>query len=209
MIELLIQIKMKKALFILSVFCSLTLSAQNYKHVKPLEIEAFIGPVYNLQLEYRGRSINAITVGIEGRYNITNSPFSLGVRTSYTHYHTRSNPYSIQYQSYNFSGTFDYNFRYWKKINLFAGIGTGLSIIDMFCYTNLPLIVQPTNGVKASNCPYGGLILPWNEYKMNFNPRVGAEFYNRIRVTTGFNFEEKKESYFYMTIGFVLGGRQK
>ncbi len=90
------------------------------------------------------------------------------------------------YETYRFLGTlyFDYNYRRWRDIQPFAGVGLGFGII---ADETLPVIFDE-DGYIAFN-------------QVLFSPRVGIELWNRVR----FSVDCKWMLHGYSSVGFNIG----
>jgi opacity protein-like surface antigen len=86
----------------------------------------------------------------------------------------------------------DYNFRHWRRVSLFGGIGLG------YVHVFKQFQTVPWDGEHSSydNC-------------FAFSPRVGAEFFSHIRLTVEYKVITKSYSYFGANLGFAFGGGRK
>lgn len=87
----------------------------------------------------------------------------------------------------------DYNYRKWKHISLFGGIGLGCA--------------QVVNQVEDDEPEYWYRDT-WRENFFVFSPRVGVEFFNHIRLTVNYK-ALSKYSRWGVNLGFAFGGGAK
>jgi hypothetical protein len=92
----------------------------------------------------------------------------------------------------------DHNWRGWRRVSLFAGAGVGMSAVDWEFYEYRSDLERAV----------------WDTYRDRsfvFNPRVGAEFFNRVRLTVEYKWmvTASEYSFFGLTVGGVFGGGRK
>jgi len=130
---------------------------------------------------------------MEARVNIPTTTFDVGLQFSL---HGFDREWSgMMEQTYRFKSLttyIDYNYRKWKNIVPFAGIGIGFSHIDIDIDYEAP--AANDFSYTRSAC---------------LNPRIGVEIYNRIRLTCDWKFMEKNFSQLGLSIGFVFGGGKR
>lgn len=99
----------------------------------------------------------------------------------------------IGFFSANFMLTGDYYFKINEKVDWFAGMGLG------YCKINNSKEIEVDDSdfllSYGDNGPSGTAA---------FMPRVGVIFFNTIRLTVGYRFEEKANRSAFATAGFVL-----
>ncbi len=90
--------------------------------------------------------------------------------------------------------TGDYYLEVNDKINLFAGAGLG------YCKIN------NSKNVEISDADFGAISVGDDgpSGTAAFMPRVGVLFFNKIRLTVGYRFEEKANRSAFATAGFVF-----
>lgn len=183
---------MKKIFLILFICYSSFGFCQTNNNVKSFEFELFIGPIY--ANNYNNSEFTDIgkTYGLEGRYNLSQTPYSIGLKAQISGFNRK---YDIRnwenIGNLKIGLIFDYNFRHWKHISLFTGAGLGISLLYVDRHS-------------ISNSIYS--ILPREKTALCFNPRLGAEFFKRIRLTADINIIDAEHSFIGVNLGFVLGG---
>lgn len=89
----------------------------------------------------------------------------------------------------------DYNFRPSEAVSMFVGAGAGLAFFDEnSTLTRIGYGAYSSDGRSTSFC---------------FMPRVGAEFFNRLRLTLFYQFEDKANECFGLQMGLSIGGGKK
>lgn len=170
---------------LLSLFFFLLLSENGF--AQGLEWEIFNGGfAFGFQSDDRNRPLElggALTMGTEVRYNHKEKPLSTGLQFTFTGWN-REYPYLHQ-NAFIFLLVTDYNFKnVHPKILPFAGIGAGYNMMR----------------------EWGDEIVE-RDYKSHLalSPRVGIEFFKRIRLTAEYQYIGNKNSFFNIKIGFVVG----
>lgn len=174
--------RMKKILLLLTV--SLLFAGKSFSQSFESEIINF-GFAFGFQKDKRGRpvDIGALTLGSEIRFNFKDSPISLGGQYNYSAWN-RMNPGSRQC-IHNYQLFVDYNFKkVHPKILPFAGIGAG------------------RNETEDSGGFMGTTI---NKSHFSCSPRIGAEFFKRLRLTAEYQYVGNRNSFFNIRVGFVIG----
>ena len=182
---------MKQIFLILFICYSSFGFCQTNNNVKSFEFELFVGPIYANNYNKSESKDIGVNAGLEGRYNLSQTPYSFGLKAQIAgleRRYDRSNWENIM--QINVVLTFDYNFRYWRHISLFSGAGLGISVLDDDRYSS------------SSYTP----VLSRDKTVLCFNPRLGAEFFKRIRLTTDINIIDAEHSFIGLNLGFVLGG---
>lgn len=197
-------IHMKKTLLLLSVAIASAwagrIAARTYNDVRIFEYEIATG----IQMPFKGELPHAKGVGYgwpvlaEIRMNVPGTGFDIGfqgkmhvsyIPTDGTHSSTHINEQNISITTY-----FDYSFRYWKKISLFAGIGIGAQIYDYDYHFSPPSASDRCTEVFTGPSVFTAKI------------RAGAEFWTRLRLTLEYQISARNYSYLGLTVGFVLNG---
>lgn len=128
---------------------------------------------------------------IEPRFNISGTPFDVGCQFSMGGFDRQwINSMQIYYKFTMQSFFFDYNFRKWKNIHLFGGVGLGMAFINTSTRYDVP-------GYSNSNS--------WDRSGI-VEPRIGAEFFNHLRLTLNYRIMKREYSYFGITIGCAFWG---
>ena len=196
---------MKKLIYTLVttslLFTMFEVSAQEYNNVKGFEFEMGMGLNHG---NIRGYSQSGIGLGltmfIEARFNLKESPLDIGVQSSIGDSYAKkvkkgSSLYDINTFYMAKTIYLDYNYRKWKNISLFGGLGLGCSVF----------------GIDEDQINHDGTVIyghgcPNFHYLFVFSPRVGAEFFNHIRLTFDRKIMSKHSSYYTVNVGIVLGG---
>jgi len=151
-----------------------------------------VGVPFSVQANNRGVvSYNDVgfVLGSEVRYNLPKTNFSLGAQFTMTGWNRMSNGSYTQHQNpFVFLGVADYNYRaIHRNFVPFAGMGLGFSIVRSWPYDDESML----NTQSYFAC----------------SPRIGIEFFKRIRLTTEYQFIGGGHSFFDLKLGFVVGGR--
>jgi hypothetical protein len=158
---------------------------QDYTDVRSVEVEIGFGAgIGSGRLPYGTSPQSGLSSFVETRYNFAGY-LDVGLQSSIGSFFFKRNgrSYSMDY-SPMFAMLVDYNMRRWRSVSLFGGLGAGAAWIE-------------------HKDPSGNRIA--DEYVF-LNPRVGAEFWNHLRVTLEYKLMKKEYSYFGITIGGVIGG---
>jgi hypothetical protein len=129
-----------------------------------------------------------LSLGTELRTKMLDDKFSPGLQFTYTGWNRYSSEggYTQHQKSFIFMAVSDYNFtEILSKIMPFAGVGLGVSMLDS----------QAKNDESVDN----------KKTYFAFSPRVGIEFYNKIRLTGEYKYQGKENSFFNVKLGFVIG----
>jgi len=187
-----------KKMFLMAAVAVMTATtgafAQGYRFgdVKPFEFEVGAGVAMGNRPSGTQVAPGAFFL-IEGRYNVPGTPFDVGVQGYMGGYH-RNNVAPVDGHR---SGRYimprivtlygDYNFRQWRRVSLFGGAGLGYA-----------RVVNKHSGSGVGNTV--------RENFLAITPRVGAEFFHRVRLTFDCKLVSKYYSAFGVNVGFVLGG---
>lgn len=153
-----------------------------------------IGLPFGHQTDAKGNTVGyygkSFSLGTEVRYNYLEKRVSSGIQFSLTGWNRRSPDglYHTYHQNpFIFLAVTDYNFyNLLPKMVPFAGIGAGFSSVyawSMSDYSDVP------------------------DDKLHFacSPRVGVEFFKRIRLTAEYQYVGNQNNFFNIKIGFVIG----
>jgi opacity protein-like surface antigen len=188
---------MKK--FFFTLFCLVctasTIVAQ--EEVRPFEFEAGFG-ITQGQASAGEKATVGLSLAMELRYNIPNTPFDLGLRGSlgaYDRDHSLIDNHIWNQHIMPRSVTLyaDYNHGRNKNVSLFGGLGLG--------YTHV------INQLQTDDPNF------WDKDTLRENyfavsPRIGVEFFHRLRLTVDYRLMSKY-SFGGISIGFVFGGGVK
>lgn len=127
-----------------------------------------------------------LSLFIETRYNIPELPFDIGLQASVSGYGGNNNGYDVTNRGTLITFV-DYNFRYFKKIDFFVGLGAGMGMVD-----------------------YEYMFGDRKEVSLDrtfvLNPRVGIELFHHLRITAEYRLMDRYYSYFGINIGVPIGG---
>mgnify|MGYP000886975498 CR=1 FL=1 len=135
---------------------------------------------------------------LETRLNIENSPLDVGFQAGVASFNRQMDRYGVDYDiRHSAMITFvDYNFRYWKRVAPFVGLGMGYAAVNYTSFWR-----NSNTGRETDDTFYDRLYL--------VNTRVGVEFYNHFRITLEYKYMKKEYSHLGISIGFVFGGGYK
>ena len=189
--------------FIFAAFSVIAMAASAWDgENKHWQIELGAGPTfgYSTVSGLSNKGAGATIFG-EARYAFSKVPVTVGLQVA-TNLYARDyfsvgdviiGASGIDFFSTNFMLTGDYYFEVNNKINLFAGAGLG------YCKINNSKEIEVDDSdfliSYGDNGPSGTAA---------FMPRVGVLFFNKIRLTVGYRFEEKANRSAFATAGFVL-----
>ncbi len=170
---------------------------------KHWQVELGAGPTFGYS-KVMGLSNNqaGATIFGEARYAFSKVPVSVGLQVA-TNLYARdyysggdeiTGASGIDFFSTNIMITGDYYLEINDKINLFAGAGLG------YCKIN------NSKNVEISDADFGAISVGDDgpSGTAAFMPRVGVLFFNKIRLTVGYRFEEKANRSAFATAGFVF-----
>lgn len=162
--------------------------------VQILEGEIHAGLTTPLGGYHSGKARVSGSLGIEGRYNFSGTPWDCGLmldlstaRRSYDHIFNNGHDLWQSNRTLALALTGDYNLFQGAKINPFAGAALGVAFNDVV----------------------GDKFFPAKGTSFYFAPRLGVEFVHHIRLMAQFNVCRKGYNNFSLTVGFVLGGRPR
>ena len=140
-------------------------------------------------MKYQGVNADLGTMLVfEPRFNIPNSAIDVGIQSSlgYIAYQREE----ADYIHFNTFAIFcDYNWRNWKRMSLFAGFGLGLD-----------------NRLSSPDLDSGFTVSGQSALTV---PRIGAEFFQHIRISAEYGLKIQAYSYLGLTVGVVFGGGYK
>lgn len=136
----------------------------------------------------------------EARYNLQRIPLDVGVQAGGTIFHRESvNAGQLKFKTWNVTAVADYNFRRYKKIAFFAGIGLGYASLDHAA----PITFDD------SQPNWGGFSAGTKTGSFCFMPRIGVELLHHLRVTLDYRLQEKANRHFGLSLGVVFGGGRR
>lgn len=180
---------MKKTIAILLVMILsagvLSAKPREKGEIRAVEFEIGGGVVFG---NYMKNFVNdgGLSLFIETRYNIPELPFDIGLQASVSSYGGNNNGYDVTNRG-SLITFVDYNFRYFKKIDFFAGLGVGMGMTD-FKY-----MFGDRRNVSLDRT-------------LVVNPRVGIELFHHLRITAEYRLMDRYYSYFGINIGVPIGG---
>ena len=198
---------MKEILLACALLCGLTAGAQSQhpaenpgRSIRSIEVEVGGGMVFGAdKLNFDKNRIGA-TFYAEGRYNLQRLPVDVGLQVAGSiFYRDSDNAGDLEFRTWNVLAVSDYNFRMCKKVSFFAGLGLGYAALD----TSAPIRFD------NSTPNWAGFSTGDKTGSFCFMPRVGAEFFHRLRLTFDYKLQEKANRHFDLTVGFVFGGGRR
>ena len=184
---------MKQIFLILFICCSSFGFCQTTNEVRSVEFELSIGPIFASNHNQSKQTNVGAAAGLEGRYNFSQIPFSIGIKSQIAEFNRRyDNNILIKNWAINTGFTFDYHIRKWKHISLITGAGLGVSFLDDNGYSN-NLYSRALSKEKTV---------------FYFNPHFGIEFSQRIRLSAGINLADKEHSFIGINFGFIIGANE-
>jgi opacity protein-like surface antigen len=188
---------MKRILFFFAMIVAVSANAQedNYSNVKPFEFEVGFG-ISQGEFGNNGKAGSALF--LEARINIEDTPFDVGLQGCIPYYdknnvEVNNHIYDMHIMPRSIMAYGDYNFRHWRRVSLFGGIGLGYAYVINQHWSEISNFYNDTT---RSNC-------------FAFSPRIGAEFFSHIRLTVEYKVITKSYSYFGANLGFAFGGGRK
>lgn len=143
------------------------------------------------------KSLLGATFYAEARYNMQRLPLDVGMQVGGTIFHRESIAAGrLKFKSWNVMAVTDYNFRRYKKISLFAGVGLGYASLE----NSAPIAFDDTQP------NWGGFSTGSKRGSFCFMPRIGIELLHHLRVTFDYKLQEKANRHFGLSLGVVLGG---
>ena len=184
---------------------SLGIFAQDYNNVRVFEFEMGAGLNHG---NIRGYSQSGIKVGpvifIETRFNLRESPLDIGLQSSIGGSFAKkakkdSYLYDISTIAVVSAIYLDYNHRKWENVSLFGGLGLGRALFKI----DEDQVSHDGTRINGHECNHEIHSL------FAFSPRIGAEFFNCIRLTAECKIMAKYSSYYALNVGIVMGGGMK
>lgn len=188
------------------ICCTMGFDMRAWNAVRAIEGEvAFTGVKASRNMIFDETRPGLGVVG-EFRYNFSGIPVDIGIqgrgqiwgRQSLSESASDEYKYAgekLNYLSANVLLVSDYNFRRGKSVSMFIGAGIGMAFFEEnSSLTRVGYDVYAGSGKSKSFC---------------FMPRVGAEFFNRLRLTLFYQFEDKANECFGLQVGLAIGGGVK
>jgi opacity protein-like surface antigen len=136
------------------------------------------------------KSEGALSLGTEVRYNYAEKRLSSGIQFSFSGWnrYASNGDLAIHQNPFTFLVVNDYNFlNIHPQIVPFAGAGLGYSITRTWSHSSK---YESEDGNKSH---------------FAFSPRIGAEFFKRVRLSAEYQYIGNKNSFFNIKLGFVIG----
>ncbi len=188
------------------LICANSIVAMAQSKVKSLEGEiAFVGVKASRNMIF-DQSRPGIGATGELRYNFRSLPVDIGIQGRGQIWDRRSLSEStsdeykfagekMNYMSANVLLVSDYNFRQGESVSFFIGAGVGMAFFE--------------ENSSLKRVAYSTYVSDGGSNSFCFMPRVGAEFFNRLRLTLFYQFEDKANECFGLQIGLSIGGGSK
>lgn len=180
---------MKKIILSIIFLVMPLLALSQGNNVRNFELEVGLGTQFFSKTIAKGfpptdKANCGLNLVIEPRFNISGTPFDVGSQFSIGFFDRQwMDVGAISYSMLSQTFFFDYNFRKWKNIHLFGGVGLGMSFINL---SGFDLQARDRSGIAE--------------------PRIGAEFFNHLRLTLNYRIMKREYSYFGITIGCAFWG---
>lgn len=188
------------------ICCTMGFDMRGQNAVRAIEGEvAFTGVKASRNMIFDETRPGLGVVG-ELRYNFPGIPIDIGIqgrgqiwgRQSLSESASDEYKYAgekLNYLSANVLLVSDYNFRRGQAVSMFVGAGVGMAFIE--------------ENSSLTRAGYGVYVGSGKSKSFCFMPRVGAEFFNRLRLTLFYQFEDKANECFGLQVGLAIGGGVK
>ena len=194
---------MRRSLVLLALMWVWAVHAQNNAstlEVRRIEGEIGVGLVFATGKLQFDRNNTGATCHAELRYNLQRQPIDVGVQVSGTTFHRESDMAGLKnFHSWNLLAVADYNYRRGRRVSLFGGLGVGYASIE----SSAPIMFDNTQP------NWGGFSDGGQRGSFCVMPRIGVEFFNHLRLTLDYKWQEKANRHFSLTLGGVFGGGRK
>lgn len=172
--------------------CQMTVYGAEPLTVQNFEGEAKIGFTMPLGGYHQYSNCASFTFGIEGRYNITDTPWDCGLLLQLDAAGRDFDDGKVSLTQTNrtltCAVTGEYNFRQGRRVNPFVSLALGIGRYDQV--GDNADIVSPGVGFVCM-------------------PRVGVELFHHVRLTAHCLFVRHGFTTAGLSVGFVIGGRPK
>ena len=140
------------------------------------------------------RTEPGLNLFMEARINIPTTAFDIGLQFSAHNFSRKwEDMMTIIYNFKSITTYVDYNYRKWNKITPFVGLGLGFSPTELtYTYPNSSRRDEIEKTQPAC-----------------FNPRIGVEVYDHIRLTFDWKIMTKTYSHIGISLGFAFGGGKR
>lgn len=138
----------------------------------------------------------------ELRYNFARLPLDIGARFSSSFFNRDLGDIfqNADFKAINLMGFVDYNLFRKSNISLFIGAGFGYAGLDT---SHLGTLDDQRPGLKE-------FIKDNSEGAFCMMPRIGVEFFHRLRLTAGYLYQgNAATNHFDISLGFVFGGGKR
>ena len=181
-------------LFLAFLFTSTSMSfAQSgfAKFVSKTELEFSDGICLPLDDFHGGSFKLRYATGLNARYHFGDSPWKIGAYIQFDNacrkYRWDDGAHLQKNETCAAGVTAEYDFRVYKTVNPFIGIGVG-------------------GGAQEAT---GKVVYPHDGGAVSVIPRIGVEFWNSIRMNVYTQFSRKGYNTVGLTVGFVLGNKSQ
>ncbi len=170
------------------------------REVSALEFEVGAGILVGADKLNFDNSRTGASFFVEGRYNLPRIPVDIGVQVNGSIFHRESEQAGeLKFKAWNILAVSDYNFFRTSRVSLFAGVGFGYAYLEETAPISFDDTQRNRLGFFSAGERHGGC----------FVPRVGVEFFHRLRITFDYRLQEKANRHCNLSLGFVFGGGKK
>lgn len=189
---------MSKRISILLLTIAFLSQANAQTQKRAIEFELAAGGIIASDKMFFQKNNIGLSPSLELRYNFRQVPVDLGLQWSAQVFSRTFRPYDhLGFLSQNITLTSDYNFRKCKHISFFAGLGAGIALIQNGKSLKRP---DPESATYIDGAEGNSFCIM---------PRIGMEFWDRIRLTLSYKYEDKANRHLGLYLGFVIGGGNK
>ncbi len=164
-----------------------------------IEGELEIGIPFGLSKLCFDRIETGGSLSAELRFAFERIPMNIGVLVGMTNFF-RNSDYAgdEEFRSYNYMIVGDYKFKQYKYISFFAGAGLGIASLNTASPIGIDDTISPWHSITGGN----------SKSAFCFMPRLGVQFFKRIRITADLKLQEKANNNFNISIGYIIGGKR-
>ncbi len=187
---------MKKLIFLaIATVCFISAEAQNGSSQPVKDVEGEVSLGFNAAGQnIADKNIVGLNLGLEMRANFER-PFDLGVRFDQSFNYADAGICEVRTRSTTLQLVGDWNFRRGSNVAPFIGLGIGYLGGSIDC--DYPL--ESTVSDDTFN----------NVRTFVVTPRVGIEFFNRMRLTASYAISHSDYCNFRLSLGICIGGGRK
>jgi len=176
----------------LAAICFISAEAQNYGSSQPVkDVEGEVSLGFNAAGQnIADKNIIGLNLGLEMRANFAR-PFDLGVRFDQSFNYADAGACEVRTRSTTLQLVGDWNFRRGSNVAPFIGIGIGY-----------------LGGTNDCDYPFESTTPDKLSSVRSFvaTPRVGIEFFNRMRLTASYAISHSNYCNFRISLGICIGG---